>query len=168
MRGRMTPFSSTPMTWGALWLSLAACTAALADEPKRPAPVTDSYIPVAPSDDSLYRELGAQDGLVRLAADFLERLIADPQLAPYFKEIDQRQFRERLVVQLCEVSGGPCRQAKNDMRKVHSGVDINKATFNATVEVLQQAMDAQGIAFRTQNRLLAQLAPMHRDIVNAR
>lgn len=27
------------------------------------------------------------------------------------------------------------------------------------------AMDAQGIAFRTQNRLLALLAPMHREIV---
>jgi hemoglobin len=36
------------------------------------------------------------------------------------------------------------------------------------VEVLQQAMDAQGIAFGVQNRLLARLAPMHRDIVNVK
>ena len=45
-------------------------------------------------------------------------------------------------------------------------VDINKNNFNALVEVLQQAMDAQGIAFTAQNKLLAKLAPMHRDIIN--
>ena len=53
---------------------------------------------------------------------------------------------------------------------VHALVDcdfeIRKGDFNALVEVLQQAMDAQGIAFTAQNRLLARLAPMHRDIIN--
>jgi hemoglobin len=34
------------------------------------------------------------------------------------------------------------------------------------VEVLQDTMDAQGIPFRDQNRLLARLAPMHREIIN--
>ena len=43
--------------------------------------------------------------------------------------------------------------------------DITKGNFNALVEVLQQAMDAQGIAFGAQNRLLARLAPMHRDVI---
>jgi hemoglobin len=34
------------------------------------------------------------------------------------------------------------------------------------VEVLQASMDAQHLPFATQNRLLARLAPMHREIVN--
>ncbi len=140
----------------------------LADEPQRPAAVVDAYIPTPPADDSLYRELGAQDGLIKIVAEFHERLLADPQLAPFFKDVEEKQFRERLVVQFCEVSGGPCKQARHDMRKVHSAVDINKASFNATVEVLQHAMDAKGVGYRAQNRLLAQLAPMHRDIVNVR
>ena len=52
------------------------------------------------------------------------------------------------------------------MKEAHDGMDITRGDFNALVEVLQDAMDAQGIPFRAQNRLLAQLAPMHRDIVN--
>ena len=139
-----------------------------ADAPQRPPAVVDTYIPVAPSDDSLYQDLGGQAGLVKIADEFLTRLQADPQLAAFFRDIDAKQFKERVVIQFCEVSGGPCKQAKHDMRKVHSAVDINKASFNATVEVLQHAMDAQGVGYRTQNRLLAQLAPMHRDIVNVR
>ena len=47
-------------------------------------------------------------------------------------------------------------------------MDITKAHFNALVEVLQAAMAAQGIAFAQQNRLLALLAPMHRDIITVR
>jgi hemoglobin len=52
------------------------------------------------------------------------------------------------------------------MKQAHAGMDINKNNFNALVEVLQQAMEAQGIAFTAQNKLLAKLAPMHRDIIN--
>jgi hemoglobin len=33
------------------------------------------------------------------------------------------------------------------------------------VEVLQQSMDAKRIPFTAQNRMLALLAPMHRDII---
>jgi hemoglobin len=53
------------------------------------------------------------------------------------------------------------------MKKAHAGIDVTKANFNALVEVLQQSMDARGIPFGAQNRLLAQLAPMHREIINA-
>jgi hemoglobin len=147
---------------------LTACGLAAADDRQRPEQIPDSYIPVAPSDDSLYRALGGQDGLIRIVAEFRTRLLADPRLAAYFRDVDETQFRDHLVVQFCEVSGGPCKQAQYNMKRLHSGVDINKASFNATVEVLQQALDAQGVAFHTQNRLLAQLAPMHRDIVNVR
>ena len=65
----------------------------------------------------------------KIAADFHHRLEADPQLGPYFRDIDAKQYQERLVIQFCEVSGGPCKQAKYEMRKIHSGMDINKATF---------------------------------------
>ncbi len=142
--------------------------AAPSDDRPRPEQLPDRYVPTAPADDTLYRALGGQAGLVALAAEFRDRLLAHPQLAAFFRDVDEAQFRARLVVQWCEVSGGPCKQATHDMRRLHSGHDINLASFNATVEVLQQAMDAKGIAFRTQNQLLAQLAPMHRDIVNVR
>jgi hemoglobin len=120
----------------------------------------------APADDTLYQQLGAQPGLVKLMDDFMVRLLADPRMNPFFKDVDQAHVKAELVTQFCQVSGGPCRRKGPDMKQAHAGMDINKNNFNALVEVLQQAMDAQGIAFTTQNKLLAQLAPMHRDIIN--
>jgi hemoglobin len=51
------------------------------------------------------------------------------------------------------------------MKAAHADLGIRKADFNALVEVLQDTMDQRRIPFRTQNRLLALLAPMHRDII---
>ena len=116
--------------------------------------------------DALYQQLGGQPGLVALMDDFMVRLLADARMNPFFKDTDQKHIKEELVLQFCEVSGGPCKRKGPDMKKAHAGIDVTKANFNALVEVLQQSMDAQGIAFTTQNKLLAKLAPMHRDIIN--
>lgn len=118
-------------------------------------------------DDTLYRQFGGQPGLVRLMDDFMVRLLADPRMNPFFRDVDQKVLKAQLVAQFCEVSGGPCTRKGKDMKTVHSGQDITTSSFNALVEVLQQSMDAQGIPFAAQNRLLAKLAPMHREIVNA-
>ena len=98
--------------------------------------------------------------------DFMQRLLADPRMNPFFKDVDQAHVKAQLVDQICEVAGGPCRLDGPDMKSVHSGVDITRADFNALVEMLQQAMDARSISFQAQNQLLSKLAPMHRDIIN--
>jgi hemoglobin len=103
---------------------------------------------------------------VKLMDDFVPRLVADERLKPFFVDVDLKQLKEKLVTQVCQVTGGPCRREGPGMKTAHDGMDIRKHDFNALVEVLQLSMDAQGIPFGTQNRLLAQLAPMHRDIVN--
>jgi hemoglobin len=122
--------------------------------------------PPRPADDGLYQALGGHSGLAKLMDRFMEQLLADARMRPFFKDADQKHVKEQLVLQLCELSGGPCRRDGPDMKQAHDGMDVTRADFNALVEVLQDTMDAQGIPFRAQNRLLARLAPMHREIVN--
>jgi hemoglobin len=51
------------------------------------------------------------------------------------------------------------------MKTAHEGMGVRTSHFNALVEVLQESMDAKKIPFTVQNRMLALLAPMHRDII---
>ena len=118
----------------------------------------------APS-DQLYKSFGEKPGLVVLMDDFMTRLLADPRTGPHFKPANQQRVKEQLVEQLCALSGGPCVYKGADMKSSHANLDIKKSDFHALVEVLQQSMDAQGIAFREQNKMLALLAPMNRDII---
>ena len=142
-------------------LALAFCGLASA---QTPAPAAAGM----PASDALYQTFGAKPGLVKLMDDFMVRLLADPRTGPHFKPANQQRVKEQLVDQFCQVMGGPCIYKGADMKSSHANLDITKADFNALVEVLQHTMDAQGIPFREQNKLLARLAPMHRDTITVK
>ena len=126
-----------------------------------------AFAQTAPN-DQLYKAFGEKAGLVTLMDDFMVRLLADHRTGPHFKPSNQQRVKEQLVDQLCALAGGPCVYKGADMKSAHANLDIKKSDFNALVEVLQQSMDAKGIPFRTQNQMLALLAPMHRDTITVR
>lgn len=119
----------------------------------------------AAASSALFDTFGGKAGLVKLMDDFMVRLLADPRTGPHFKTANQQRVKEQLVDQFCVVMGGPCVYKGADMKTAHGNLDITKGDFNALVEALQRAMDAQGIPFGAQNQLLAKLAPMHRDVI---
>ena len=116
--------------------------------------------------DPLFDALGAKPGIDSLVDDFVPRLAADPKIGAFFKDTNLRELRKQLADQFCAVSGGGCAYEGDDMKTAHAQMKVAKADFNRLVELLQESMDARGIAFAEQNRLLARLAPMHRDIVS--
>ena len=121
----------------------------------------------APADPSLigvYKAFGEEAGLVALMDDFMARLLADPRTKRAFENSEQAVVKKHLVEQFCVILGGPCSYTGRDMRTAHKGFDIDRAQFNALVEILQISMSARDIPFSAQNKLLAKLAPMHRDI----
>jgi hemoglobin len=122
----------------------------------------------AMADDSLYQSLGQKAGLTALMEDFAPRLLKDPRMEPFFAKANQQNLKEQLTNQICQVTGGPCVYKGIDMKTVHREMDITKGNFNALVEVLQESMDAQKIPFSAQNKLLARLAPMHRDVITVK
>lgn len=124
--------------------------------------------PATAAPAGLYQALGEKPGITRLMDDFVNRVVKDPRIGGHFKDVKPAALKESLTDQICQLSGGPCKYEGADMKSAHADMDINKGHFNALVEVLQSAMDAQGIPFAQQNRLLALLAPMHRDVITQR
>ena len=146
-------------------IAAALVCAALLGNTAAWAQATDTGMAKPMMDDPLYKTFGEKPGLDKLMDDFMVRLLADPRTGPFFKPANQQRVKEQLVDQFCMLTGGPCAYKGVDMKTSHRDLEINKANFNALVEVLQQAMNAQGIPFRAQNQLLARLAPMNRDII---
>lgn len=118
----------------------------------------------AHADDALYRQFGEQEGLTQIVNDFYDILLADPRTAPYFENAPIKRIKTKLVEQLCVLTGGPCVYTGRSMKRSHEGHAIDRAAFDALVEDLQTAMDKHGVPFHAQNKLLAKLAPMYRDI----
>ena len=61
-------------------------------------------------------------------------------------------------------TGGPCEYEGLDMIEAHSGMDIKYAEFDVFVSDFIAAMEAAGVSYRLQNRVLAIFAPMREDI----
>lgn len=122
----------------------------------------------APRDPALkpvFDEFGGKAGLTALMDDFMANLMADPRTRPFFENADREHVKAELVDQFCVILDGPCTYTGRNMEQTHRGLDIHRSQFNALVEDLQKAMNKHGIPFRAQNKLLAKLAPMHREVV---
>ncbi len=75
------------------------------------------------------------------------------------------RLRRTLNEQFCYILGGGCSYTGRDMTAAHKDMGIQQADMAALVENLQAAMRQEHVPFAAQNRLLAKLAPMHRDVV---
>ena len=139
------------------WLLLLSLVCALAPVPGFAQEAVDSA--------ALYRAFGEKAGISALVDDFVNRMMVDPRIGHFFKNTKPANLKEQLADQFCLLGGGPCKYQGDSMKAAHADLQIRRADFNALVEVLQHSMDARGIPFAAQNRMLALLAPMHRDII---
>jgi hemoglobin len=115
--------------------------------------------------DATYQGLGGQAGIKKIVDSFVPLIVADPRIKDSFKDTDLKNLSMRLEEQFCELSGGPCKYKGKDMKEIHDGLNITNAQFNALAEDLQVAMDQHGVAPAVQNKLVAKLAPMQKEIV---
>ena len=95
----------------------------------------------------------------------VDRAAADPLIGHHFKDVKPAHLKAQLADHLCQLLGGGCVYDGETMKASHEALKVSKADFNRLVLLLQQVLDAHQLPFGTQNRLLAVLAPMHRDII---
>jgi len=134
--------------------------APVANDPTAPNPA-----PAHPELRPVLDQFGGEAGLTRLMDTFMAGLLADPRMGPFFANADQARVKRQLVEQFCVILGGDCTYTGRDMKRSHAGLGVDRADFNRLVEVLQVAMDQHDVPFSAQNKLLAKLAPMHREVV---
>jgi hemoglobin len=122
------------------------------------------FSPAVWADDSLYRAFGEQAGLVQVTDDFVDNMLTDPRIKSYFDGVSPKRLKQKLFEQFCVLAGGPCVYTGRTMKESHEGLNIDRAAFDALVEDLQKSMDKNNVPFHEQNKLLAKLAPMYRQI----
>jgi hemoglobin len=151
-----------------LLLSLQVQTPA-GEQPVAPYVQSDANAGARPfAGDGMWRAFHGQAGVDRIVEDMVARNIADPRISDIFKGQDLVRLRRVLKEQFCYLLGGGCHYSGRAMRSAHTDMGVQQADMAALVENLQAAMRKEHVGFAAQNRFLARLAPMHRDIVKIR
>jgi len=144
-------------------LTVAACAPR---EEKAP----DSVAAVTADTRSLHDRLGGTTAIASVVDGFVANVAADARINKFFTRVASdtaamRQFKQKLVDQICQGSGGPCTYTGKDMKTAHTGMGLSNADFDALVEDLVRALDSAGVPQKEKDELLAILGPMRTDIV---
>lgn len=155
--------------WALALMLLPAATRAAPAEPMVSDPGIKpqaATLPLATNGTALLASFGGREGLVRIMDDVMPRWLANPRTRPFFEGSDQERIKKQLVEQFCVVMNGPCTYSGRTMAEAHKGMAVSEGAFYALVEELQVTLNKQKVPFFAQNRLIAALAPMHRDIID--
>lgn len=117
---------------------------------------------------TLFEQIGGESRMRAVVEDFVTIMESDDRINFTFANSDLAKFKQLLYEQLCELTKGPCQYTGRDMRSSHEKLNVDDAMFNALAEDLYIAFERQHVPYRLQNRVVAMLAPMQRDIVKPR
>ena len=148
-------------------LAVAGISACAPREEKTP---DSAAAAAAAAPRSLYDRLGGTTAIASVVDGFVANVAADARINKFFTRVASdtgamRQFKQKLVDQICQGSGGPCTYAGKDMKTAHQGMGLSNADFDALVEDLVKALDSAGVPQKEKDELLAVLGPMRSDIV---
>lgn len=124
----------------------------------------------AMKEKSLYERLGGKKAIAAVVDEFVARVAADKRINAFFAATASdparlTTFKGRLVDQICEASGGPCKYKGKDMKSAHVGMGVGGGDFDALVEDLVGALDMFKVGAHEKDQLLGALAPMKTEIV---
>lgn len=115
----------------------------------------------------LYDRLGKTEGITKVVELFVTNVGNNKEINARFAKTDLKALKEKLVLQICEATGGPCKYegVHKDMKTTHTGMKITEAEFTSMVNDLVAALNTAGVPKPEQDELLGALGKMKPDIV---
>jgi hemoglobin len=127
-------------------------------------PMTEQTTGGAVSD---YDAVGGGPAVSAVVNDFYERVLGDPQLAPYFEGVDMARLKRHQALLVTQVLGGPANYDGRSLNEAHAGLGIDSDDFNAVVGHLAAAMKGAGVPDDIIGRAGAAVVATEPDIVQA-
>lgn len=116
---------------------------------------------------SIYAAIGGRAALKAAVDVFFGRLLADPELAPFFPGGVGDVHRRYMVTLLGEALGGPERYRGPDLARAHGGLGISDAHFDRTAGHLHATLGELGVPGQLGDRIVGIVAGLRPAVVTA-
>jgi hemoglobin len=123
--------------------------------------------PADPEAVSLYDAIGGRPAVVAAVDVFYRRVLADPELSPFFPGGVGERHRRYLATFLAEALGGPRRYRGPDIAEAHRGLRISGAHFALVAGHLDGTLDELGVPRHLTDQIIAIVAGLHDAVVTA-
>lgn len=113
---------------------------------------------------SIYDEIGGAEAVTAAVDGFYERVLADPELAPYFEGIEMGRLKGHQRMFIAVAIGGPEEYVGRSMGEAHARLGIAPAHFDLVVGHLVDTLASLGVPDETIGRIGGALAPLKAEI----
>lgn len=100
----------------------------------------------SPSETTIYERIGGEDGIASMVDSFYQRVMADPELAPYFKDTSMDKQRRMQREFFGAATGGPIIYSGRPLGEVHRNMGISRREFQRFTEHLIETLKETGIS----------------------
>jgi hemoglobin len=114
-----------------------------------------------------YDAIGGGPAVSAVVNDFYERVLGDPQLAPYFEGVDMPRLKRHQVLLVTQVLGGPDNYDGRPLDEAHADLGVDHDDFAAVAGHLTGAMRDAGVPEDIIMRAIAVVAATEPDIVKS-
>jgi len=124
--------------------------------------MSESTVPPSP-----YERIGGASAVEGLIPEFYERVLADPELAPFFARTDIGKLGEMQRQFFTMALGGPLAYTGRPLGHVHHGRGITTAQFARFAGHLLDTLKARGISPKEAEEVIARIDTYVNEITGA-
>ncbi|WP_255946485.1 group I truncated hemoglobin [Streptomyces odontomachi] len=121
----------------------------------------------AQSASTLFDRIGGDEAVGAVVDLFYDRVLADPDLAPYFTDVGIRRLKNHQRLFIGQALGSTRPYPGRSMHRAHAHLGITRAAFDRVVEHLAASLGEAGVDEGTIGTIAEALAPLADDIVTA-
>ncbi|EFJ52678.1 hypothetical protein VOLCADRAFT_102653 [Volvox carteri f. nagariensis] len=122
----------------------------------------DGVDSTSPSDRTLYERLGGSAAVEAAVEIFYNRIIADPELAPFFEGVDMKKQRRKQIAFMTYVFGGAGAYEGRDLYKAHKRLieeqGLKERHFDLVAGHLQETLRSLNVPENLMDEAMAVVA----------
>ena len=113
---------------------------------------------------TLYEQIGGQKVVEQLINAFYDRVLADSELAPFFKDSSMDKLRAMQQEFFASALDGPATMSELDLSYAHHGRGIRQTHFNRFVQHLLETLESIGVDEDQQMEVIRRISTYVNDI----
>ncbi len=96
------------------------------------------------SDQTLFEKYGGFSKISRVVLAFYDTLLDSDDIGPFFDDIEMGRMVDHQTKFIASLLGGPASYTDNQLRQLHSHLDIGHAHFDELKVVLGETLEQHG------------------------
>ena len=115
--------------------------------------------------ETLFEKIGGRPNIEKMVTAFYQRVLADPQLAPFFENADTEKLQRMQVASFSIALGGGEPDAMPSLRSVHQGRGIEIRHLSRFTEMLLETLAEVGIEEEVAKKVYERIALYSNEVL---